>query len=102
MAARLLGDLPRLFYFLVVANVQVLHHILAMGRLPIEPPFPRVKRFRWVTKSRFTRTYTQQSAGNRRSTLDNDGRVCDWVSCLRFVKNGSCRRLFGRLESLIR
>jgi hypothetical protein len=28
-----------------VANVQVLHHILAMGRLPIEPSFPRVKRF---------------------------------------------------------
>jgi hypothetical protein len=45
MVARLLGDLPRLFYFLVVANVQVLHHILAMGRLPIEPPFPKVKRF---------------------------------------------------------
>jgi hypothetical protein len=41
----LLGDLPRLFYFLVVANVQVLHHILAMGRLPIEPPFPRVESF---------------------------------------------------------
>jgi hypothetical protein len=45
MVARLLGDLPRLFYFLVVANVQVLHHILAMGRLPIEPSVPKVIRF---------------------------------------------------------
>jgi hypothetical protein len=62
MVARLLGDLPRRFNFLVVANVQVLHHILAMGRLPIEPPFPKSKKFRWVTKSRSTKTYTQQSA----------------------------------------
>jgi hypothetical protein len=76
MVARLLGDLPRLFYFLVVANVQVLHHILAMGRLPIEPSFPKVKRFRWVTKSRSTRTYIQQSAGNRRSIRRKDGMVC--------------------------
>jgi hypothetical protein len=68
MVARLLGDLPRLFYFLVVANVQALHHILAMGRLPIEPSFPGGKKFRWVTKSRSTQTYTQQSAGTRRST----------------------------------
>jgi hypothetical protein len=62
--ARLLGDPAETFFLLVVANVQVLHHILAMGRLPIEPSFPRVKWFWWVTKSRSIWTYTQQSAGS--------------------------------------
>jgi hypothetical protein len=42
MVAWLLGDLPRLFFlFWFGAKVQVLHHILAMGRLPIEPFFSK-------------------------------------------------------------
>ena len=66
MVARLLGDLPRLFLFWL-ANVQVLHHIAMMGRLPIGPS-SKSKTFRWVAKSRSTWTYTQQSAGIGRST----------------------------------
>ena len=50
MVARLLGDLPRLFLFWL-ANVQVLHHIAMMGRLPIGPS-SKSKKLRWVTKSR--------------------------------------------------